>query len=193
MPTNEQYQQAAVDLGKALVSSGYGLVYGGAGIGLMGILARTVMESGGHVCGIIPHLLQTREVSNLDLSEVHIVEGMQERKRMMAQKASAFVALPGGLGTLDELFECLSCSSLGIHRKPVGLLNVAGYYDKLLEFLHNGVSAGFVTSDQYNSIQVAERPEALLELFSHYQPMPLPRWLNAATNSNSSLAARAAI
>lgn len=183
LPENPAFSRAATELGLALTKRGLGLVYGGTCIGLMGVLASTVMDNGGFVCGVIPKTLQSREISRFDISEVHVVTGLQERKAMMAEKAQAFIALPGGIGTMDELFECLSWSTLGVHRKPVGLLNIEGYYDKLLDFLDSASSQGFIPRHQLNSLQVATTPDALLNLFENYEPPALPQWLLDCENS----------
>ena len=132
---NPAYRAAAEDLGRALAERGIGLIYGGAKVGLMGAVADAAMAAGGHVVGVIPHVLVDLEVSHEGISELHVVDTMHTRKALMAEKANAFVALPGGFGTFEELFEVLAWQTLKLHAKPVVLLNVAGFYDKMLEFL----------------------------------------------------------
>jgi len=132
---NPAYRAAAEDLGRALAERGIGLIYGGAKVGLMGAVADAAMAAGGHVVGVIPHVLVDLEVSHEGISELHVVDTMHTRKALMAEKANAFVALPGGFGTFEELFEVLAWQTLKLHAKPVVLLNVAGFYDTMLEFL----------------------------------------------------------
>jgi uncharacterized protein (TIGR00730 family) len=132
---NTAYRAAAEELGRALAGRGIGLIYGGAKIGLMGAVADAALAAGGHVVGVIPHVLVDLEVSHKGISELHVVDTMHTRKALMAEKADAFMALPGGFGTFEELFEVLAWQTLKLHAKPVVLLNVAGFYDTMLEFL----------------------------------------------------------
>ena len=141
------YASAAAELGSALVSQGCSLVYGGASVGVMGAVADSVLAQGGEVIGVIPAHLVAKEVAHNGLTQLQIVESMHERKRVMSELSDGFVALPGGLGTLDELFESLTWLQLGLHSKPCGLLNVAGYFDRLLVFLDHAVDQGFVADD----------------------------------------------
>lgn len=129
------YREVAIELGKALATRGAGLIYGGAKVGLMGAVADAALSAGGHVVGVIPHVLVDLEVSHEGISELHVVDTMHTRKALMAEKADAFLALPGGFGTFEELFEVLAWQTLKIHTKPVVLLNVAGFYDTMLAFL----------------------------------------------------------
>ncbi len=140
----DDYGAAARALARALTARGMGLVYGGAKIGLMGILADTVLECGGEVIGVMPGHLVDREVAHTGLSKLHVVDSMHQRKAVMAELSDGVIALPGGLGTLDELFEILTWAQLGLHRKPCGLLNVAGYFDRLLDFLDHATDQRFV-------------------------------------------------
>lgn len=139
-----EYRAAAVELGHAMAQVGVGLVYGGARVGLMGAIADAVLAAGGHAVGIIPKHLMGREVAHRGLTELHVVETMHERKHQMAALADAFIALPGGYGTLDELCEVLGWAQLGLHAKPIVLLNPAGYYDPLLAMLDRAVKDGFL-------------------------------------------------
>lgn len=157
------YRAAAVELGEALARRGLGLVYGGGNVGLMGLLADAVLAGGGEVVGVIPQALVDRELAHLKLSELHVVDDMHQRKALMAAKAHAFIALPGGYGTLEELFEALAWSQLGFHPKPVGLLNTAGYFDQLLAFLDHAVSEGFLQDRHHRLLQVGTEAGALLD------------------------------
>ena len=138
------------------------LVYGGGNNGLMGMVAAATLQAGGRVVGVIPKALVEKEWANHDCSELHIVDTMHERKRLMAEKADAFVALPGGIGTFEELFEVWTWRQLGYHDKPVGLLNLAGYYDPLVAFLRSTVAQGFMGDWQMDLIRIGEQPESLL-------------------------------
>jgi len=139
-----QYAAAAAELGQAIAARGLALVYGGASVGLMGVLADAALAAGGRVVGVIPQLLSTRELAHAGLTEQHVVTSMHERKSKMAELSDLFVALPGGIGTLDELFEMWTWSQLGLHAKPCALLNIDGYYDALIAFLDHARSEGFV-------------------------------------------------
>ena len=161
-----EYAAAARDLGVALVQRDMGLVYGGARVGLMGLLADSMLAAGGHVTGVIPDALATKEIAHRDLSDLHVVRTMHERKAMMYKLADGFLALPGGWGTLEELFEALTWSKLGLHQKPCGLLNVSGYFDPLLSFLGHAADEGFLTRAHVSTISISTAPEALLDLMA---------------------------
>lgn len=163
---NGRYREAAVDLGRLLAARDLGLVYGGGHVGLMGIIADAALAGGGEVIGVIPEQLRQQEVAHDNLSELHIVADMHERKALMATLADGFIALPGGLGTLEELSEMLTWQQLGIHTKPIGLLNTGGYYDALLAFLDRAVADGYVRSSDRQRLQVADSAAALLELLA---------------------------
>ena len=139
-----EYADAAKSLGRELVGRGYGLVYGGGKVGLMTAIADAVLELNGHVTGVIPNSLVSKEVAHLGLSDLRIVDSMHERKALMAQLSDGFVAMPGGIGTMEEFFEVLSWAQLGLHEKPCALLNVAGYYDPLIRFLDHAVEQDFI-------------------------------------------------
>jgi uncharacterized protein (TIGR00730 family) len=156
------YTAAARDLGTAIGSRGWQLVYGGGKVGLMGEVADATMAAGGRVIGVIPESLKQREVEHQGLDELHVVPTMHLRKQMMAERADAFVALPGGIGTLEELYEVWTWRQLGYHRNPIGLLNTAGYYDDLLRFMHHSVAEGFLSAEQMAAVQVGTDPQALL-------------------------------
>ncbi|PPE65865.1 TIGR00730 family Rossman fold protein [Caldimonas caldifontis] len=157
------YVRAADAVGRCLARQGGRLVYGGGRVGLMGVVADAVLAEGGEVVGVIPQTLMDREVGHPGLTELHVVQTMHERKRLMAERADAFLALPGGIGTFEELFEVWTWRQLGYHDKPVGLLNVQGYYDGLLGFLGHTVAQGFLSPAQHGVLQVSTDPAALLE------------------------------
>ncbi len=164
------YLQASIELGQALAGKNIGLVYGGAKVGMMGKIAESVLEKGGEVIGVIPKDLVEREVAFTGLADLRVVGSMHERKALMADLSDGFIALPGGLGTIEEFFEVVTWAQLGIHPKPCGLLNVRGYYDKLMDFLDHTVSEKFVEAEHRSMILVDENPERLLQKFETYQP-----------------------
>lgn len=163
-----EYLAAAEKLGNVLSVNDFELVYGGAKVGLMGKVASTVCENGGEVTGVIPRDLFEKEVANTDLENLHVVESMHERKAMMADMSDAFIALPGGFGTFEELFEILTWAQLGFHKKPIGILNINGYYDKLIEFIDNAIDQRFVKEEHKEMFIVEECPERLIEKFKTY-------------------------
>jgi len=166
------YADAAEQLARDLVERGFGLVYGGGNVGLMNIIADTVLELGGHVTGVIPNALMSKEVAHRGLSELRVVNSMHERKALMAELSDGFIALPGGIGTMEEFFEVLSWAQLGIHNKPCGLLNVSGYYDPLIEFLDHAVSQDFVKPKHRALLLVESEPAILLDRF--YEMLSAP-------------------
>ncbi|OEL21233.1 putative cytokinin riboside 5'-monophosphate phosphoribohydrolase LOGL1 [Dichanthelium oligosanthes] len=157
------FGDAALDLGKELVARGIDLVYGGGSVGLMGLIAQTVLDGGRSVLGVIPRALMPLEISGASVGEVKVVSDMHERKAEMAQQADAFIALPGGYGTMEELLEMITWSQLGIHDKPVGLLNVDGYYDPLLMLFDKGATEGFIKQDCRDIIVSAPTVHELLK------------------------------
>jgi uncharacterized protein (TIGR00730 family) len=165
-------------LGEAIVARGLGLVYGGSHLGNMGILADTVLECGGEVIGVIPEVLQRKETSHQGLTELRVVASMHARKAEMTQLADAFVALPGGLGTLEELLEVLTWAQLGMHGKPCGLLNVRGYYDHLVCLLDTAVSEGFLKQVHRSMLQIDTDPGKLIDSFSTYRAPVVDKWIN---------------
>ena len=167
--TRPEYLQAAEALGRECVRRDLGLVYGGASVGLMGRLAETVLTSGGNVIGVIPFSLVEREVALSDLSDLRVVGSMHERKALMAELSDGFVALPGGLGTIEEFFEVLTWTQLGIHEKPCGLLNVSGYFDSLVEFLDHAVEQQFIRPENRSMVLVDKDPRPLLDMFESYE------------------------
>jgi len=165
------YTAAARALGAAIGSRGWQLVYGGGKVGLMGEVADATLASGGRVVGIIPESLQKLEVGHTGLDELHVVPTMHVRKQMMAERADLFIALPGGIGTLEELYEVWTWRQLGYHDQPIGLLNTEGYYDGLLSFMRTTVSEGFLSRSQLNTVQVGTDPEALLLSLAAQTPL----------------------
>ena len=162
------YAKAARQLGNALASRNLGLVYGGTDVGTMGELANAALESGGEVIGIVPRIFVERKISHAALSDLRVVDSMHERKGLMAELSDAFIALPGGLGTIDEIFEMVTWTQLGLHRKPCGLLNVCGYYSKLADFLDYAVSEGFIRKPHRSLILVDESPDVLLKKLDEF-------------------------
>jgi uncharacterized protein (TIGR00730 family) len=176
-----EYVEAARALGALLCERGMGVVYGGSSVGLMAALADTMLENGGDIIGVIPRMLVEREVANNALTDLRIVESMHERKALMAELADGFMALPGGIGTLEEFFEIWTWAQLGMHDKPCGLLNVAGYFDGLLEFLDRAVDEKFVRDVHRRMVVVESEPADLLAKFEAYEPPRVVKWINAGT------------
>jgi len=171
------YAEAAKALGKVLTDQGIGLVYGGASVGIMGVVAEAVLDGGGEVIGIIPQAIADKEIAHTGLSELKVVANMHERKAMMAEYADGFIALPGGLGTLEELFEVWTWAQLGFHQKPCGLLNVAGYYDHLTAFIDHAVDQEYVKAAHQEALLVADKPAELLEKMVNYKTVPGGKWI----------------
>lgn len=173
------FEKAARLFGERLAHHRYTLVYGGGNLGLMGALADSVLDSGGEVIGVIPSALEEREHAHTGLTELHVVESMHERKAVMAEKADAFVALPGGLGTLEELFEVWTWGQLGLHRKPLGLLNVGGFWDLLIGMIEYMSARDFIQKIHRDMLRVHSDPDLLLESLATYEPPPVRRWIDA--------------
>jgi uncharacterized protein (TIGR00730 family) len=178
---NPEYASAARALGRTLAGRGIGLVYGGGSVGLMGVLADATLEAGGEVTGVIPRALELRELAHGRLTALHVVSSMHERKAKMAELAEGFVALPGGMGTLEELAEILTWAQLGLHARPCGLLDVAGYYRPLIAFLDHAAAEGFLRPEHRRLVLVANEPGALLDQFSSWQPPVVERWIDSRT------------
>lgn len=175
-----RFRVAAQELGRALVRRQAGLVYGGARVGLMGTLADAVLGAGGYVTGVIPESLVAKEVAHQGLSELRVVASMHERKAVMNDLADGFIALPGGWGTLEEFFEVLTWAQLGLHRKPCGLLNVNGYFDRLLSFLDHSVDECFVRAENRGMVLVSNAPDELLQRLEDYVPPSVEKWIEKA-------------
>jgi len=174
------FAAAASELGARLAADGIGLVYGGGSVGLMGTVADAALAAGGEVVGVIPEALAGKEVAHTGLTRLHVVKSMHERKALMAEMADAFLALPGGFGTLDELFEAITWGQLGIHRKPIGLLDVEGYFAPLLAFVDRAVGDGFIRPPYRELFVVSATVDGLLAaLARHTPPPPIVSWIGA--------------
>ncbi len=169
------YGASAAQVGRILAERGIGLVYGGGRVGLMGVLADAALAAGGEVIGVIPQALLDREVGHLGLTELRVVDSMHTRKALMSELSDGFIALPGGIGTLEELFEVWTWAQLGLHRKPCGLLNVDGFFTPLVDFLDRQAEAGFIPPTCREMLTVASTPEDLLLRFAAYEP-PADKW-----------------
>jgi len=173
-----EYHEGAKQLAKILVSRGIDLVYGGAAIGVMGIIADAVLEGGGKVTGIIPEDLMGKEVAHQGITELMVVPSMHERKAVMADISDGFIALPGGIGTLEELFEIFTWAQLGFHSKPVGLLNINGYFDNLIKFLDTAVDEQFMNITHRSMLVVEHDPELLIQRLKSYESPVLKKWID---------------
>jgi hypothetical protein len=173
-----EYAEAAAELGRLLAGRGIGLVYGGASVGLMGAVADGALGAGGEVIGVIPRRLVESEIAHAGLSDLRVVETMHERKAMMAELSDAVIALPGGTGTLDELFEMFTWSQLGLHRKPIGLLDVARYWERLLAFLDHMVEERFIYAEHRDTLLVERDAAALLERLGSFVHPARDKWLD---------------
>jgi len=180
------YSEKAIELGRILAESHIGLVYGGGKVGLMGALAQAAMEARGEVIGVIPRDLVRKEVAFTGIADLRIVSSMHERKALMAELSDGFIALPGGLGTIEEFFEILTWAQLGIHKKPCGFLNVGGYYDKMVEFIDYAVKEQFIGPGGRSLVLVDDDPSALLTKFREYRPPTIDKaaWALALANNH---------
>ncbi len=176
---NSRYLDAARHMGRTLARRGMGVVYGGGGVGLMAAVADAALAAGGEVVGVIPRALQLRELAHDGLTALHVVGSMHERKAKMAELADGFVALPGGMGTLEEFAEILTWAQLGLHAKPCGLLDVEGYYRPLVAFFDHAEAEGFLRPEHRRLVLVAEDPDALVDRFLAWEPPKLQRWIDA--------------
>ena len=177
--TQREFRAAAEELAAELAQHGVNLIYGGGSVGLMGVIAQGVQDRGGVVRGIIPRSLQPKEVSGMTPGELIVVESMHERKALMAEYADGFIAMPGGFGTLDELFETITWGQLGIHEKPIGLLNVRGYFNPLLAWIDQAVELGFVRPQHRKLLVVSDRASDLIEqMKTHHPPPSAVKWMS---------------
>jgi uncharacterized protein (TIGR00730 family) len=174
-----RYLEAADRFGQILAREGIELVYGGSRVGMMGRIAAATLQAGGRVTGVIPGALMKREVPHQELTELRVVRSMHERKGEMAELSDAFVALPGGLGTLEGFCELLTWGQLGLHQKPCAILDVAGYFQPLVRFLDHMTREGFLARPHRDMVLVEEDPEALVQRLRQYQPPAIPRWIEA--------------
>jgi uncharacterized protein (TIGR00730 family) len=173
-----RYREAASGLARTLVQRRIGIVYGGGCVGLMGVLADAAMEAGGEVIGVIPTALVAQEVAHQRLTELRVVDSMHQRKALMAELSDGFIALPGGIGTLEELFETLTWLQLGIHKKPCGLLEVDEYWKRLLGFLDHAVQQQFLRPEHRAMLLADSEPSRLLDQLSQWSAPPIPKWLD---------------
>jgi uncharacterized protein (TIGR00730 family) len=177
------YAAATAELARLLAGRGIGIVYGGASVGLMGLLADTALEAGGEVVGVIPAALEAKEIAHGGLSELHVVGSMHERKALMAELSEGFVALPGGSGTLEELFEVFTWAQLGLHRKPCALLNVEGYYDGLAGFLDHAVGERFMRAEHRAMLLCEDSPAAVFAALEAFEPPLVDKWLDRTSQT----------
>ena len=171
------FAQAAEELGKLLAEQKIGLVYGGGNIGLMGKIATATLAAGGHVTGVIPKFMMEKEIGRIELTDLRIVASMHERKALMNELADGFIALPGGFGTLEEFCEVLTWGQLGLHGKPLGLLNAAGFYDHFLAFLDHATARGLIKPKHRGMLLTAQEPGGLLEKMQAWKPAPGKKWI----------------
>ena len=174
-----KYLGAAKALGAAVAKAGMGMICGGGAIGLMGACADAALAGGAEVVGVLPRALAAREIAHRGVTELRIVRTLHDRKAVMAALADGFIALPGGCGTLDELFEAVTWRQLGLHDKPIGLLNVGGYFDGLLDCIDSAVAEGFIRPEHRKLIVSGSEPDALLDALARHQPPPLEKWIRA--------------
>lgn len=179
---DEVYIAAARKLGALLAAEGIRLVYGGAKVGLMGALADSVLAEGGEVTGVIPHFLRTKEIAHDGLTELVLTETMHERKLKMHELSDGIITMPGGWGTMEELFEMLTWGQLGLHQKPIGILNTNGYYDYLNQLTDTMIREGFLKESYRQLLAVDADPEALLGQMKQYVPLPLQQWITEKTS-----------
>ncbi len=176
-----EYRACAEELGAELARRKIGLIYGGGNVGLMGAIADAVLQAGGEAIGVIPEHLMTREIGHKQLTKLHIVESMHERKALMADLSDAFIALPGGFGTFEEFFEVLTWSQLGLHLKPCGIVNVLDYYSPLLAMLDHAVEQRFLKPQNRALVLSRTTPKELLEAFDQWRPVQVEKWLDRET------------
>jgi len=184
MGFSAEYQEAAAQLGEVIAKNGHNLVYGGASVGLMCILADSVMANGGKVIGIMPKVISKMEITHKSVDQLIEVETMAERKSLMIEMSEAFVALPGGFGTLDEISEVLVLSQLRVADKPMVLLNINGFFDNLISFADRAVEDGFVRPEHRKNLIVADRPDDIFEKLKHFAPVNVDKWISYVKSGN---------
>lgn len=183
--SNEIYKTEAARLGKVLADQQIELVYGGGNVGLMGIIADSILENGGVCIGVIPKSIADLEIAHKQLTQLHIVDSMHERKLLMGELSDAFIAMPGGFGTLDELSEVLTYNQLRIYDKPMGLLNTEGYFNGLLKFFNHAVNENFVREEHRNNIIVSNDPSELISQLKDYEPVVIKKWIDDIKEESS--------
>lgn len=176
--SEEVYRQTAVKLGQSLAARKIRLVYGAGNVGLMGVIADACLDAGGEVLGVIPHFLKIKEVCHTSLTELRVTQTMHERKQIMADESDGFIAMPGGFGTLDELCEILTWGQLGLHNNPIGVLNVTGYFDPLLQMFDHMVSQRFLAVPNRQLVLADVSPQGLLEQMERFDPPEVEKWLD---------------
>lgn len=176
------YSEVARELGRIVVQENLTVIYGGGNVGLMGILADIVLESGGKIIGVMPEHIVNLEIAHENLSQLHIVRDMQERKTLMAKLSDGFITLPGGIGTLDELAEMMSYNQLRISDKPIGILNVNNYFERLLYFFDHAVEEGFIRAEHRNNLIVEEDVKTMIQKLRNYEPVGIENWINEIKN-----------
>ncbi|MFT4662734.1 MAG: hypothetical protein ACI8XB_003027 [Patiriisocius sp.] len=176
--SNPEIKSQAQELAKIMANANIQLIYGGAKIGIMGAIADEVLKNNGNVVGVIPKFLSAREVAHENLTNLIVVDSMHERKTKMSELGEGFIALPGGYGTLEELFEIVTWAQLGLHQKPIGILNVDGYYDAIVEHINVMVNNGFMTPENKELILVDDNVNGLLSLMINYKPKPVKKWIS---------------
>ena len=180
--TDPTFKNAAYEMGAVLADRGIHLVYGAGSTGLMGAVANGALENGGDVVGVIPEIFNTPTLAHKGLTRLEIVPDMHQRKARMAELSDAFIALPGGFGTLEELFEILTWAQLGLHGKPCGLLDVGGYFERLLAFLDHAVSEDFLRNEHRSILNYAEDADSLLAAFARHRAVPAKKWIDRETS-----------
>jgi uncharacterized protein (TIGR00730 family) len=175
--TDKEYEEQAYLLGKTLAEKGIGLIYGGANVGLMGAVANGALAHNGEVIGVLPHFLQNKEIAHEGLTELVLVETMHERKTKMNELTDGVITLPGGFGTIEEFFEMLTWAQLGLHRKPIGILNINGFYDELLALVETMVTKGFLKSVNRDMLLTSDNIEDLLSKMSGYEAPAVSKWI----------------
>lgn len=175
--TEALYAAAAESLGREIAARRWGVVYGGGMVGLMGVLADAVLAQGGEVIGVIPEMLATKELLHTGVTQMHVVPSMHARKALMSELADAFIALPGGYGTFEETLEIITWAQLGIHRKPIGLFNVSGFYDPLVTFFDHAIAAGFIKREQRELWTIADEPRLLLDRLTRHEMPTVRKWI----------------
>ncbi|NDK54735.1 LOG family protein [Pontibacter fetidus] len=175
---NPVYSEASAALGKLMAEQHIALVYGGGNVGLMGVIADAILEHGGKALGVIPQSLVDREVAHSRLQELHVVQTMHERKALMAARSDAFIAMPGGFGTFDEICEIITWNQLGIIKKPVAFFNINGYYDKFFEMIRHTIAEGFVKKDQLDNLIIEEDPAILLQKIRAFSDATSDYWID---------------
>ncbi|MBV7531266.1 TIGR00730 family Rossman fold protein [Chitinophaga sp. sic0106] len=183
MGSNDIFKEQAMLLGAALAKKGIGVVYGGARVGLMGAIADGALSEGGEVIGVLPHFLQKKELAHNGLTDLILTDTMHERKAKMNELCDGVVALPGGFGTMEELFEMLTWGQLGLHHKPIGLLNTAGFYDALITLAENMTTKGFLSPGNKNMLLHSHNINQLIDIMENYKPLEGPKWIPSEKES----------